>query len=100
MVIRKRTKQEDDIPKKYSGTTSESEKKPPESKQEHSTEERSRMKTIQNVLLNILKVMSLIIIVPAFLNFAALMREEKELKPDGKNYYIYIYIYYFFCKCL
>lgn len=37
----------------------------------------------KNVLLNISKGLLLIIVLPAFLNFSALIREEKELKPEG-----------------
>lgn len=39
--------------------------------------------TWKGVLLNIGKVLLLLLFVPAFLNFSALVREEKELRPDG-----------------
>lgn len=49
---------------------------------------------------NILKGLLLLIFIPAFLNYAALVREERELKPEGLSYlyiqYFLLYIYIIF----
>ena len=60
-------------------------------------EEISRKKTWtwKRILLNICKALGLIIVLPAFLNFSALIHEEKQLRPEGLS--ISILFYYLLC---
>ena len=54
--------------------------------------EKSSEWSITKLLIDAAKALLLIILVPAFLNYAALIKEEKELKPQGVDTFHFYFI--------
>merc|ERR1712243_467609 len=78
MVTRKRVADPKECVKE-SNTSDKSDDKP----RKEVEDSKGSIHNWKRIFINICKVLLVIIVLPAFLNFSALVREEKELFPDG-----------------
>ena len=89
MVIKEKKLKNEKIPKEEKQLKEEKEGKDVNN---NKSKEKSNGCSITKLLLDAVKGLLLIILVPAFLNYAAIIKEEKELKPRGVYNFHFIFI--------